>query len=70
MLKLLRSWKTTLAGLIGLGCIVVPAVAPQYAPICLKVAAAATAAGLVVAKDGDKSSEQVGVKPPADSRLV
>ena len=60
MKSLLVNWKTTLAGLIGLAGVIVPAVAPEYAPVVAKISAAAVAAGLIVARDAAKSSEQSG----------
>lgn len=56
----LKNWKTTLAGLIGIGAVVVPIVAPEHSATMAKIATAAAAVGLIAARDADKSSEQSG----------
>jgi len=57
-----KSWKTTVAGLITLGAALVPVAFPQYADICTKVVAAATAAGLLAARDNNVTSKQAGAE--------
>lgn len=59
-----RNWKTSVAGLIGLGTVIVPVVAPKYAPLMGAIATAAASAGLILARDADKTSEQSGVSKP------
>jgi hypothetical protein len=55
MKSFFKNWKTTLAGIVTTGAVLVPAVAPQYAPIAKQVFGLAVALGLIAAKDGDKS---------------
>jgi len=55
MKKLLKNWKTTLAGIITSSAVIVPAFAPPYAPIAKQVFGLAVAIGLIAAKDGDKT---------------
>ena len=56
------SWKTALAGIIGLAGTVVPQFWPEYAQIMLQIVGLATSLGLMVARDDDKTSEDVGAK--------
>lgn len=59
-----KSWKTTLAGFINLGCIVAPFVNPALAPICAKIATAVTAAGFLASKDHDVSHSETPLDEP------
>jgi hypothetical protein len=58
----MKSWKTTLAGLLGLAAVVLPIFAPEAAPLAAKIGTAATAVGLMAARDNDVSSEKAGAK--------
>lgn len=55
MKNLLKNWKTTLAGIVTSASVIVPVIAPQYAPIAKQVFGLAIALGLIAAKDGDKT---------------
>lgn len=55
MKNLLKNWKTTIAGIVTTGAVLVPAVAPQYAPLSKQIFGLAVALGLIAAKDGDKT---------------
>lgn len=55
MKSLLKNWKTTVAGIISTGAVIVPAIAPQYAPIAKQIFGLAVALGFIAAKDGDKT---------------
>lgn len=61
----MKSWKTTLAGLIALAGPIAASLWPQHAAEILKISAIAGGAGLVAARDNNVSSEQAGVKPAA-----
>lgn len=61
-MKSLKSWKTTLAGIIGLAALIVEIYFPEYAPGLAKLTAAAISAGLIAARDNNVSSEQAGAK--------
>lgn len=55
MKNLLKNWKTTLAGIVTSASVIVPVIAPQYAPIAKQVFGLAIALGLIAAKDGDNT---------------
>ena len=55
MKNLFKNWKTTVAGIVTTGAVLVPTVAPQYAPIAKQIFGLAVALGLIAAKDGDKT---------------
>lgn len=56
-----RNWKTTAAGVLALAALLAPIWAPPaIAEKVQKTAAAFSAAGLLAAKDGDKSGTATG----------
>lgn len=55
MKSIFKNWKTSLAGLISAGAVIVPALAPQYAPIAKQILGLALSLGLIAAKDGNKT---------------
>lgn len=61
-MKNLKSWKTSLAGIIAIVTVIVEIYFPEYAPGLAKLAAAAVGAGLLAARDNNVSSEQAGAK--------
>lgn len=60
---MLKSWKTTLAGLISLAAAIVPAFWPEHTATMAKVAGVAASVGLLAARDNNVTSEQAGAKP-------
>jgi len=56
----MKSWKTTLAGIIALLGPIAASIWPQHAAEILKISAIAGGAGLVAARDNNVSSEQAG----------
>lgn len=56
----MRSWKTTAAGIAALALIIAESFYPEYSAIIAKLIAAATAAGLLAARDNGVTSEQAG----------
>jgi len=55
MKSIFKNWKTSLAGIITTAAVIVPTIAPQYAPIAKQVFGLAVALGLIAAKDGNKT---------------
>jgi hypothetical protein len=55
MKNLFKNWKTTLAGIVTSASVIVPVIAPQYAPIAKQIFGLTVALGLIAAKDGDKT---------------
>jgi hypothetical protein len=55
MKNLFKNWKTTLAGIVTSASVIVPVLAPQYAPIAKQIFGLTVALGLIAAKDGDKT---------------
>lgn len=56
----MKSWKTTAAGLIAIAAIIIETFFPEHRDVFAKVIAAATAAGLLAARDNNVTSEQAG----------
>lgn len=56
------SWKTGLAGIIGLAAVIVPQFFPAYAAIMAQIATVAASLGLLAARDNGVTSEQAGAK--------
>lgn len=56
----MKSWKTTTAGIIAIAAIIVETFWPQHSALLGKIISAATAAGLLVARDNNVTSEQAG----------
>lgn len=61
-MKSLKSWKTTLAGSIGIALAIVKYVWPEHSSFFVELIALATSAGLIAARDNNRSSEDVGAK--------
>jgi hypothetical protein len=53
-----KSWKTTIFGLVVIGTIIFKAWKPQYAGACDQVIATLTGLGLIAAKDYNVSSQE------------
>ena len=67
---MMTSWKTTLAGLIGIAAVVVPQFWPEYAPLMLKLAAIATSLGLIAARDNNVPSAAVPAAVRAEEKII
>jgi len=52
---LLKNWKTSLLGALGIAGIITATWLPQYADELAKVVGTLVSIGLITAKDGDKS---------------
>jgi hypothetical protein len=71
MFKFLKSWKTSFCGIVGGALALVGSHWPNPAVgnILVQLGAGFTSLGLVVAKDGDKTSEQVGAGQPSSTSI-
>ena len=56
------SWKTTVAGIIGLATVIIPQFFPQYQDVFNKILGVAVSLGLIAARDNNVSSKQAGVE--------
>ena len=56
----MKSWKTSLAGLIAIAAPICASIWPKYADAILKASTAAAGCGLLAARDNNVTSEQAG----------
>jgi len=61
----MKSWKTSLAGIITILGPIAATLWPEYANKILSITTIVAGGGLVAARDNNVSSEQAGVKPSA-----
>lgn len=58
----MKSWKTTLGGIVGIVMLAVKYYWPQHSAILTEFIALATSLGLIAARDNNVSSEEAGAK--------
>lgn len=58
----MKSWKTSVAGLVALAGVVIVHFWPEHSALVTKLIATATALGLLSARDNKVSSEEAGAK--------
>ncbi len=64
-----KSWKTSLAGILGIGCTIAAIFFPEQAVPIGKIGAVVTAGGLFLSKDHDQSADEEAPKtdPPSNT---
>ncbi len=58
----MKSWKTSLAGIVALAAVVVTHFWPEHSPLVNKLMATAVALGLLSARDNNVTSKEAGVE--------
>jgi hypothetical protein len=58
----MKSWRTTLAGVVGIAGSVATVIWPEYAAKIAAVTTAVMSSGLLAARDNKVSSEEAGAK--------